>query len=176
MTEYEIRTLRQDDFAALTALESEIFGAAGESVLCPYYLRLVCDFYADSCFLALHRGEPVGYLLCFIKERQAYCTTLGIREDYQKKRVIIQLIRAFVTRIIDEVDVCWFTVDEDNGAARALHRMLGAVEVCVRTDFYGPGQARIVSRIDRARFDELRGKYQRLGLLDPPAQPAVDAA
>jgi hypothetical protein len=77
MEKYQIRTLTHDDFGALTQLEQEVFGAAGESLLCPYYLRLCCDFFADTCLLALDDGVPVGYLLCFIKERAEY-TRLGL--------------------------------------------------------------------------------------------------
>ena len=84
---YEIRPLTRNDFAALTELERDIFGAMGEDVLCPHYLRLCCEFFADSCFIAYHQGRPVGYLLSFVKTREAYCTTLAIREEYQRKRL-----------------------------------------------------------------------------------------
>ncbi|HUJ58155.1 MAG TPA: hypothetical protein VLX92_06675, partial [Kofleriaceae bacterium] len=72
------------------------------------------------------------------------------------------------------VDICWFTVKEDNAPARALHKMLGAAEVGRRQDFYGPGDERIVSKIDRATLERMRGKYERLGFL--PAREAAEAA
>jgi ribosomal protein S18 acetylase RimI-like enzyme len=166
MTRYQVRTLTTDDFPALVQLERDVFGALGEDVLCPHYLRVCTEIFPDTCFVALDDDRPVGYLLSFVKERQAWCTTLAIREEYQRKRLTSMLIGAFVRTILERVDICWFTVKEDNAAARALHRMLGAVEVDRRQDFYGPGDERIVARIDRQTFEMMRPKYERLGLVE----------
>ncbi len=174
MARYDVRPLCSDDFASLAALEEDVFGAMGEAVLCPHYLRLCCELFADTCFVALNEGRPVGYLLSFLRVREAWCTTLAVVPSHQGSRVTMLLIGAFVRRIIDDVDTCWFTVKEDNAPARALHRVLGAVEVGRRVDYYAPGDERIVARIDRATFEQLRPKYERLGFV--PARAAREAA
>jgi ribosomal protein S18 acetylase RimI-like enzyme len=166
MSRYEVRALTTDDFPALRALEADVFGAAGEEVLCPYYLRLCTEFFASDSFIAIADGRAVGYLLSFVRGREAYCTTLAVRPEFQGTRVTIQLIGAFIRSVIDRVDTCWFTVKPDNVQARALHKMLGASDVGVRTDFYGPGDQRIISTIDRAALERMRPKYERLGLLE----------
>ena len=165
MTRYLVRTLTRDDFTTLMALENEMFGQCGDGVLGPYYVRLCCDFFSDSCFLVETQGRPIGYLLSFVKDREAYCTTLAMLPDYQGTRALVALLRAFTQALIDRVDVVWFTVEEDNNAARTLHRMLGAQEIEVREDFYGPGRPRIVSRIDRNSLAKARDRFERLGLL-----------
>jgi len=165
MAERTIRPLRPEDFPLLMKLEEEVFGREGESVLGPYYVRLCCEFFTDSCFIALDGDAPAGYVLAFVNGREAYCTTLAVAPPYQGSRIAFLLVRALVASISDRVDSCWFTVKEDNLQARSLHEALGASEVGVREDFYGPGDRRLVSRIDRESFDRLRSRFVRMGLV-----------
>jgi ribosomal protein S18 acetylase RimI-like enzyme len=172
MSRFAIRAASSDDFAALATMERDVFGAAGELVLCPHYLRVCTEIFGDSCFVAYEGTRAAGYLLSFVKGREAWCTTLAVVPEFQKTRVAVELIGAFVRHVIDRVDVCWFTVKEDNAPARAVHRMLGATEVGRRYDYYGPGDERLVAKIDRATFERMRPRYERLGLVPP--RPTLD--
>lgn len=167
MAERVVRRLSSADFPELMRMEEQVFGACGEDVLGAYYVRLCCEFLNETSFVAIEGGKVVGYVLCFVRAREAYCTTLAVVPELQGSRATIQLLRALIGALVGRVDSCWFTVKEDNVAARALHSALGAAEVELREDYYGPGDRRIVSRIDRRGFARMERRLQRLGLLEP---------
>jgi ribosomal protein S18 acetylase RimI-like enzyme len=162
---YHVRNLQSSDFSDLMDLEAQVVGRDGQSELGPYYVRLCCDFFSPECFVVTYGDQIVGYLLSFIRDREAYCTTLAVTPPHQGGRAVHLMIRAYVGSIIGRIDRCWFTLRAGNDAARALHAALGAEEVGVRTDFYGPGTERIVACIDPERVVTLRNQYKRLGLI-----------
>ena len=80
MGDYEVRNLTSGDYDAIMELEDTIFGGEGETLLCPYYVRLCTDFYNDTCFIVFHQGKPVAYCvhnriaLAFVSpQRDEYC-------------------------------------------------------------------------------------------------------
>jgi ribosomal protein S18 acetylase RimI-like enzyme len=169
MPEYDVRALVPSDFETLMFLEQSMFGDKGEKTLGPFYVRLCCDFFGDTCLLALCDGRPVGYCLTFVRGREAYCSTLALAAEHQRTRLVHRVVQSLVVTLASRVDALWFTVHESNADARALHATLGARETAVHDAYFGPGEARIVSRIDRVAFERLRTRMARLGLLGPAA-------
>ena len=163
---YTIRPLTSEDFYHLQELEQRIWSGDATGTLCPYYLRLCTEMYADWCFIAMDGERPVGYVLNFPNGKVAYCATLAVLPQYHKTRVNYLLIRAMVRKLLEErMEECRFLVEPDNRDARSVHETLGARVVKVVDDYYRPGDQRLWSVITQDDLERIRAKYTRLRLV-----------
>lgn len=163
---YTVRALSPEDFPHLQRLEAEIWSADAAGQLCPHYLRLCTEHFADWCFIAFDGERPAGYVLNFPKGRTNYCATLAVHPDYQKSKVNYLLLRAMVRKLLEaEIRECRFLVEPDNREARSVHESLGARVVGEVRDFYREGDHRLVSVIDAEDLERLRLKYTRMRLV-----------
>lgn len=163
---FAVRPLESSDFHALQELERELWSADSTGELCPHYLRLCTEMYADWCFIALEGEKAVGYVLNFPKGKVNYCATLAVLPQYQKTRVNYLLIRAMVKKLLEEgTQECRFLVEPENLDARSIHQALGARVVAEVKDYYRKGDTRLWSVIDQHDLEQLRARYTRLRLV-----------
>lgn len=163
---YEVRPLESSDFQHLQRLESEIWSDDPMGQLCPFYLRLCTEHFADWCFIALEGERPVGYVLNFPKGKVNYCATLAVHPEFQKSKVNYLLIRAMVVKLLQEdMHECRFLVEPGNVDARSVHETLGARVVDEVHDFYKPGDTRLWSTITKDDLERIRVRYTRLKLV-----------
>lgn len=163
---FQIRSLESGNFSHLQRLVREIRGDDATGQLCPHYLRLCTELYPEWCFIAFDGDRLIGYVLNFPKGRTSYCATLTVHPEYQKGRVNYLLIRAMVSKLIEEeMEECRFLVEPDNDDARSVHAALGARVVGEVRDFYRFGDLRLWSVIGKAELDRARARYARLKLV-----------
>lgn len=163
---FSIRALESRDFHALQCLEKELWSGDPTGLLCPHYLRLCTEMYAEWCFIAWEGDLPVGYVLNFPKGRINYCATLAVLPAFQKTRVNYLLIRAMVQKLLEEdMQECHFLVEPGNHDARSVHQALGARVVREVQNYYREGDTRLWSIIDQQDMERLRTRYSRLRLV-----------
>ncbi len=157
---YHVRRLKPSDFPVLQQLEEDIWGSAGEAMLCSHYLRLCVEQFPDVCFIAFDGDKPVGYVLNFVRGTVAHCGTLAVHRDYRRSRVTYLLVTAMLKRMLTmNITECWFTVSPENTAAREVHANLGARVIDTRENYYGPGDTRLLSVISAEQMDRLRRRF-----------------
>jgi len=170
---FQTRPLTPADFPELLVLEERIFFSGGEAVRGPHYLRLCCEVFNDSSFIAMAGGAAVGVLLAFPRGRRVFCSTLAVDPSFPSRRAVrAALLRALVREVLPRADECWFAIRRDDVATRTLCEALGGQSAGVRRDFYGVGADRLLMSVDRPALERLRPRYERLGLLER-AEPAV---
>lgn len=163
---FVVRPLLSGDYAALRGLEAILWKNDEAGELCPHYLRLCTEMYADWCFIALDGDQAVGYVLNFPNGKINYCATLAVLPEYQKTRVNYLLLRAMVKKLLTEnMEECRFLVEPDNHDARSVHQTLGARVVAEVDDYYRKGDRRLWSVIDKGDLEKLRARYTRLRLV-----------
>ena len=108
----------------------------------------------------------MGYVLNFVQGKTVYCATLAVHPEYQKGRVNYLLIRAMVSKLLNEnVEECRFLVEPGNNDARSVHNALGARVIEEVQDFYAPGDTRLWSAITKDDLERVRARYTRLKLV-----------
>jgi hypothetical protein len=163
---YRVRPLESGDYRHLQALETALWGEDATGQLCPYYLRLCTEHFADWCFIAFVGDRPAGYVLNFPNGKVNYCATLAVLPEFQKTRVNYLLIRAMVSKLLEEdMDECRFCVEPGNDDARSVHQSLGARVVSEMDDYYHEGDKRLWSVITKQDLERIRGRYTRLKLV-----------
>ena len=163
---FRVCPLESADFHALQRLERELWSEDPTGLLCPHYLRLCTEMYADWCFIAWEGDKAVGYVLNFPKGKVNYCATLAVLPAFQKTRVNYLLLRAMVKKLLEEnMQECRFLVAPGNSEARSVHQALGARVVREVEDYYCEGDTRLWSVIDQRDLELLRARYTRLRLV-----------
>jgi ribosomal protein S18 acetylase RimI-like enzyme len=163
---FTIRALESADFQNLQRLEDEIWGDDPTGQLCPFYLRLCTEHYAEWCFIAFEGERPVGYVLNFPRGKVNYCATLAVHPEFQKSKANYLLIRAMVVKLLQEdMEECRFLVEPDNWDARSIHESLGARVTEEVHDYYRKGDTRLWSAITKDDLERIRAKYTRLRLV-----------
>jgi hypothetical protein len=111
-----VRPLCSSDHDAVLRLEAEALGTSRGAGSPPR---------DHDGFVALADGRLVGVLRCHVRDRDATCTAVVVRPEFQRTRVTPLLIASFVRATIHRVGACGFLIDPADAATRALGTRLG---------------------------------------------------
>lgn len=136
-----VRNAVREDLAAIFALELATFP---DETYGEIALRQFIDLFPERFFVAQIEGEIAGYGLGGIDDAgEGWLLSLGVAPAHQGKRIGTALIDALLGSLA-QVPVIRLTVLPGNTGAQALYEKKGFTLEAYRTDYYGPGQDRLV--------------------------------
>jgi len=187
-----VRQLTPDDAAAYQRLRlqglqesptafSASYSAEADRPLSEIAVRVTPAPDGSLCVFGAFASENLVGILAFVRPAReklrhgAELAGMYVAPEFRRRGLGRALVDAALAhaRSLPGVRQLKLTVNAANAPARALHKMLGAIEVGRKRDYYGPGDERIVAKIDRAIFEQMRPKYERLGFIPPRTAEAA---
>lgn len=147
----EIRKIEPDDFKHLLVIESESF----DSGYSPYFIKMIPILYCNTSFIAVKGRGAQGYGMAAIEQgnpRRAWLLSLAVRPKYRGaglgEKLITHILKSLAAAKVSDV---LLTVTPNNTKAVDLYQRLGFATVKLLQDFYGPGEDRLLMKINISR-------------------------
>ena len=141
-----IRPAAEADGEAMAALHALCFDPSWEDWVMRSFVK------SDSCVClvaAAMQSHLTGLVIAQVAAGEAELITLAVNPERRRARIATSLLHATSDTLRDRGALClFFDVDENNSAARALYRDLGAREVGRRAGYYANGADALVLRLD----------------------------
>lgn len=139
-----IRAAGHEEAATFAALHRQHFVPAWEAAA---FADLITHNGALA-LLAVSQETPVGFILGRVIADEAEILTLGVKGDWQRRRVATRLVTDLAARAAARgASRIFLEVAADNEGARQLYRTLGFAEIGSRPGYY--------ERRDRAPIDAI---------------------
>lgn len=140
-----VRTVRDDEWSSLLAIERACFGEHGYS---RYLLRMAPLVFGDAALLAEADEAVLGYALGALEARDGaagWVLSVAVLPAARGRGLGEALTGACVAALeVAGADVVRLTVAPDNTSALRLYRRLGFAVERQAPAFFGPGDDRLV--------------------------------
>ena len=146
-----IRTYRNEDFAAVAALEESGLHEPYRSAV---FVRQMGEVCKETFLVAVPDGkEPVGYTIGAAVQHNLYdawILRMVVREDQRRKGIGSALLEA-VTNALQARNACTIqlTVSPENRPAIRLYERHGFIRETTVNAYFGPGEDRIIMKKTR---------------------------
>ncbi|MCE9679746.1 GNAT family N-acetyltransferase [Shewanella sp. AS1] len=143
------RAATKADLAQIVSLELQLFGDHGYP---DFFFRQCIDCWPNGLRLATLDGRITGYILITPSEQTdlAWILSLAVDTEFQGRGIGWGLVKDAIASLSEKMTRVKLTVDPNNPAVN-LYLALGFVEQEIESDYFGPGQARIVMQLRRDR-------------------------
>ncbi len=93
--------------------------------------------------------EVVGYIICWVFDKEAHITNLSVKRKFQNKKIGSKLL-AYLINVLRQKNVehVYLEVRERNFVAIKLYQKFGFKQIALRENFYPDGEHAIVMNLE----------------------------
>ena len=144
---FSIRTYKDDDFPAVTALEESGLHEPYRSAV---FIRQMAEICSETFLVAVLDKGAIGYTIgTFVQHNpvEAWVLRIGVREDQRRTGAGTALLAA-VTGVLyaHQVHTIRLSVSPGNQPALNLYKKHGFVQEKFVRAYFGPGEDRIIMK------------------------------
>jgi ribosomal protein S18 acetylase RimI-like enzyme len=147
---FTIRTYKEDDFPAVTALEESGHHEPYRSAV---FIRQMAGVCSETFLVAVLDDGAIGYTIgTFVQHNpiEAWILRIGVREDQRRTGAGTALLAAIMDVLYTHhVQTIRLSVSPDNQPALRLYEKQGFVQEKFVRAYFGPGEDRIIMKKER---------------------------
>jgi ribosomal protein S18 acetylase RimI-like enzyme len=147
---FSIRTYKDDDFPAVTALEESGLHEPYRSAV---FIRQMAEICSDTFLVAVLEDGAIGYTIGTIVHHtpvEAWILRIGVREDQRRMGAGTALLAAVMDALYTHhVQTIRLSVSPGNTPALRLYNKQGFVQEKFVQAYFGPGEDRIIMKKER---------------------------
>lgn len=134
MDEVKVIPTERDHLAFITATEKLCFSNPWSENSFAYALD---NPNVQSCFTALYKGEPAGYMCLFHLFEEGELLNVAVSPDLRNKGIAQKMMDKMVEHLKEKgVERITLEVRESNAAARHLYERNGFTRFAIRKNYY----------------------------------------
>ena len=147
---FTIRTYKNDDFPAVTALEESGLHEPYRSAV---FIRQMAEVCSETFLVAVLKDEAIGYTIGTLVQHnpvEAWILRIGVTEDQRRAGAGTALLAAVMDALYShQVKIIRLSVSPNNQSALSLYVKKGFVQEKFVRAYFGPDENRIIMKKER---------------------------
>jgi [ribosomal protein S18]-alanine N-acetyltransferase len=144
MNGVHVRQATRNDLESICQIEDTSFSEPYPRAL---MVRLLRDHPTGFFVAEISSGQTVGYCVCSKKGKLAHLISIGVLQEYRRRKVATSLIRALLVQFGSRIRELWLEVNIANEEAVKFYEGFGFRGVMIIENYYSDGSSALRMRL-----------------------------
>lgn len=144
MTDVRVRRATRSDLESICQIEDGSFSDPYPRAL---MVRLLSEHPKGFFVAEISSGEVVGYCVCSKEGKLAHLISIGVLQEYRRRKVATSLIHALLAQLGSRIRELWLEVKTANEEAVKFYEGFGFKRVMIIENYYSDGSPALRMRL-----------------------------